>query len=878
MDFGTRVRAALVTRYAPWATALRNQEWIDSEGQLRADAQASAFQQIFNTVSTGYNEGVPIVGSDGVVRISEDPNLALGKIVDRIDKLKQFKNPRHVVSAVLRALRGEEILKADEATRRQIANLRTRADIAEVASQSAKKRDDIIKYNNEAKKLRKEAKALEDTVGKVEGEGREKVVTQSVIDDARAVLDAHDDVAKIVEDIHNLNRALVDLWENAGLVDAETADTWRSNPGYIPLYKSQEDILSDPASHIKVLGAGTKSVGEIKKLMGGTHEVNVLENMQRHYAFMTTAAAQNLLRINAAYQLGQVGVMRRISKDAAANNPLAIMFKDNGEKIYYECDDPVMFEAFQASIPLTHPFFTRFTQPMARFFRAVTLVNPVFWYKQIIRDPIHASIVSGTGIVTPLDATSAFLKILRGKSGTYKALSKEGVVGAIDSLTDPKKFAESFERKKGAWNKFKDAAMHLHESADAATRVAVYDAAHKQALKRGYTKEKAHTYATMKAREVINFSNQGKSQAVQVLRASVPFFSAAINSLDVVARAATGADVPPAERAAAKKMFYSRIAALSAMSAGYAMLMQDDEEYKKLQNANDWAMNWLIPTGNKDSPFFKIPVPFELGIPTKILPELWVRLNAGTLTVREAKKVVVQALQSAMPPLPIPLVFKTPLETVMNYDLFTHRTIEGRGEENKLVEDRVKGASELAKYMSKDLGLSGLGLSPAKIEHLGHGLGTELWAASTLLADAYLNKDKVTPIEPLSKSLPLAHSLLTKPDTERMVNLFYEIEADAKQMHMSMVGKRNAGKIEEFKADMADPEKAKLFRAAKPLRNIADNMAKVSRQMERVKNTQTTAQEKKTREEMTAELERLKSVYNNMAVTGYQIAKKLGVD
>ena len=440
-------------------------------------------------------------------------------------------------------------------------------------------------------------------------------------------------------------------------------------------------------------------------------------------------------------------------------------------------------------------------------------------------------------------------------------------------MTDPKKFAESFERKKGAWNKFKDTAMRLHESADAATRVAVYDAAHKDAINRGYTSEKAHTYATMKAREVINFSNQGKSQAIQVIRASVPFFSAAINSLDVVARAASGLDVPPAERAAAKKMFYSRIAALSAMSAGYAMLMQDDEEYKKLQNANDWAMNWLIPTGNKQSPFIKVPVSFELGIPTKILPELWVRLNAGTLTAREAKKVALQAVQSALPPLPIPLVFKTPLETVMNYDLFTHRTIEGRGEENKLIEDRVKGASGLAKYMSKDLGLSGLGLSPAKIEHLGHGLGTELWAASTLLADAYLNKDKVTPVEPLSKTLPLAHSLLTKPDTERMVNLFYEIEADAKQMHMSMVGKRNAGKIEEFKADMADPEKAKLFRAAKPLRGIADNMAKISRQMERVKNTQTM-----TREEMTAELDRLKGVYNNMAVTGYQIAKKLNVD
>ena len=808
-DMATRIRAALVTRYAPWTKALENKEFVDAEGKLRADLQGSAYQQIYNVTRTGHAEGIPVMGADGTVVIQES-HLAPQKIQKRIDAL-DFNNPRHVVASVLRVLRGEELLNDPET-----------AD-------------------------------------------KEKVVTQEAIDEAHALLRDHPELSQVVSDVHDLNAHLLNLLENSGLVSKEAADVWRKNKNYIPLYKSMEDIVTDPSRHH--LFGGTKSVAEIKKLMGSEQQVNVLENMIRHYTFATMGAAQNILRKNATEQLEHVGAMTKITEAEAANNPLAVMFKEDGKKVFYEAHDPVMFEAFQAAQPLVHPFFTKFTKPMTKVFRAATLVNPVFWYKQLVRDSLHATLSADVGIITPLNAATQMLKILRGKSETYKKLTRAGVVGAVDALNDPRTFSEAFARKPSKWHTMSEKIMKVHESADAATRVAVYESVYARAIKDGKTPAQAETLATMRAREIINFSNQGKSQAIQVIRASVPFFSAAINSLDVVARAATGVGIPAHERAAAKRLFYTRVASLAALSAGYAIAMQDDEDYKKLRNSNDWAMNWLIPTGNKDAPFFKVPVPFELGLFTKVLPELWVRLNSGTITKREAKATVLQTVGQSLPPMPLPLVFKTPLEAWMNYNTFTGRPIEGPGEANLPVSERGKNASEIAKAIGHTLNLS-----PAKIDHVGRGLLTELWGTTSILADAYLNKDKVTPEKHIAE-YPLMHGLVTRPDTERMVNNFFELETEARQMHQAIQGKLTSGRLAEFKEDMADPEKAKLYRGAAPLRHISDNMSKLRKAMERVKNDQ-----KLSKEQMTAELDRLNKSYNNMAINGYQIAKKLGIE
>jgi len=501
-------------------------------------------------------------------------------------------------------------------------------------------------------------------------------------------------------------------------------------------------------------------------------------------------------------------------------------------------------------------------------------MNPVFWFKQLVRDPIHASLVADTGIITPFHSAAAMAKILAGKSDTYKKLQREGVVGAIEQFKDAKQFAESFGKERGRIGKALDKLEHIHESSDAATRVVVYDSAYARAKKRGMSDEKAHTYATNQAREVINFSNMGKSQAMQVIRASVPFFSATMNSLDVVARAATGHGLSPAEKAKAKQLFYTRALGLATLSVGYALTMQDDKDYQKLQNTNDWMKNYLFPNPLEKGTFIKVPIPFEIGYFTKVLPELWVRMASGTLTTKEAGRAAREGFLSTLPPVPLPLLLRTPLETIMNYDMFTGRPIERLGQENLPVEERGRReASEISKFISRDLGLSKAGLSPAKVEHLARGVMTELWGVTTLLSDAYLHKDNPRATRSLAESVPLAHGLFTKPDTDRLVNTFYEAEEAAKQRRTAMSGDVKSGRLQEFKEALQDPKKRAMYAAAPGLRKIADSMASLRHRMDNINDNP-----KLTKEQKTAEIAKLKQNYNNLAARGATISNRLGLD
>ena len=150
---------------------------------------------------------------------------------------------------------------------------------------------------------------------------------------------------------------------------------------------------------------------------------------------MTTAAAQNVTRKNAARALELFGAAQRTNPE----DKQAVMFKENGKEVYYHIADPMALEAFQAASVITDPLL-KAARAYTKVFRAVTLVNPLYWYRQLIRDPLHANVVSQTGMVTPIGATIAFAKILAGKSKEYDEIKRRGIVGAVDALSDPARF------------------------------------------------------------------------------------------------------------------------------------------------------------------------------------------------------------------------------------------------------------------------------------------------------------------------------------------------------------------------------------------------------------------------------------------------------
>ena len=868
----SKIQTSFVDSSAGLRRALSDLDTFDMNGKLRADMLHSKFDQIYNIIRESFNSGPVVLSSDGGVMASENKQLALRDIFKRIDSLK-FDEPRGTFFTVMRISAGEENLRKD-IVNRGIAN-----DAIEAANnldEFAKDVSDKVKYGQlkaQSAALRKEAKKILDRVGvapEVDGKrlGTEKLVTKEHIDQARSLLDKNPEMAPIMADIYSLLRASVDLWEKTGLVNNEVANEWRSNPSYIPLYKSMDDLYDDPNEYIKVLKSGPKSIKEVKRLEGGTHAVNVGENLVKHITFMTGAAAQNQLRKAAVSNLSMVDdTVKRTHPD----DKQAVMFKVDGKKIYYHIDDPMVLEALETAMPSLSGW-AKFTQPYTKVFRTATLVNPLYWYRQVIRDPLHANLVSQTGIVHPGQAMVAMAQIIAGEAGlksktfkNYEALKRQGVVGAVDALTDPKQFIKAMASKPGVLKKSGAWVMRIHEAADAATRVIVYEAGLKEAKQRGLSGQKAQNFATMRAREIINFAKKGNSEAIANIRATVPFFSSALNSMDTIARAATGMGLNKKEAARARKMFATRALVLASVSAAWALHLQDDEDYIK---SPDWVNSWLIPTGLKDSPFWKLPIPFEAGFFFKVLPELMVRLVSGTLTPKEARgEAGKAAMQLLVPPVPFAQIVKPALEVVGNYDTFTKRPIESVADLSKTKEQRDSKASDLAKFVSK-----ATPLSPNQIEHLGKGYFTELWAVTALLAENFLHEGPAKPEKYLGE-IPIIKGVLTKPEQDKTVNQFYEIEKAAAEISNTVKGARKAGEKNVYEEMMADPEKAKLFRAYPSLNNTSDRISKLRKNIERIKNDPATTPAEKTKR-----IRGVQQQINKAAEQGMATAKRLKLD
>jgi hypothetical protein len=416
--------------------------------------------------------------------------------------------------------------------------------------------------------------------------------------------------------------------------------------------------------------------------------------------------------------------------------------------------------------------------------------------------------------------------------------------------------------------------MRMHEASDAATRVAIFKNEKAYALKQGMSEKDAVNYAVHKARESINFAVRGNSKTLNVLRHSIPFFSAAVTSLDTLYRTATGYGLNPAEKKAAQDLFMKRAAMMVVFSAVYAMLMQDDEDYKKLpDNVKD--DNWLLPSpiGSAGS-FIKIPIPFEVGFLFKTIPEGAVRYMADTSTGKEVLGSYFRSLRRSLPgeAVLIPQAFKPALESVFNYSLFTGRAIEGMSDQGLPVEMRGPNAGEFAKSLSR-LGLSEIGLSPAKIDHLVQGYLAELGSFSTGMASSVITK--ATGKEPPAKNLEnqgFFKAFLTDPNTSKPATDFYDLVKNSQEAVNAVNRMKKEGRVEELKEFISDEENIKLMSVAPSLRRIQDQMAQVRSQINILKRDY-----EGDPEERREKINRLQKIYDQVARQGYRVMEAAGV-
>jgi hypothetical protein len=219
------------------------------------------------------------------------------------------------------------------------------------------------------------------------------------------------------------------------------------------------------------------------------------------------------------------------------------------------------------------------------------------------------------------------------------------------------------------------------------------------------------------------------------------------------------------------------------------MLVSDDEEYKK-QEQETKDNNWIIPAIGA-----KIPIPFEVGVLFKVIPERIMAYSFGNDTGEDLQKSMIRAAVSTFAFNPIPQTVKPILEAVVDYNMFTMRPILGQGMKDIEPEFQVgPSTSNFATVLAQSLGLS-----PMKVDHIIKGYtGTMgMYAIDTIdmVMDQFGDSPKPTK---RFEQLPIIKRFASDPEARGYVTQYYELKdaVDTTVRTMNLLEK--TGQVDEY--------------------------------------------------------------------------------
>ena len=513
------------------------------------------------------------------------------------------------------------------------------------------------------------------------------------------------------------NGYTVQFLQDTGVVDPETAEMWRDQSDYIPFYRQVEGAETPNAPNIF---GGLTGSADLKAIKGSKKEINVpmLEAISMNLNAAISMGMKNVAQQRIVRDMRNLGLAREVKPGQRTTGEAVVTFKVDGNRRNFIIDDPLIYESLTVEPAGGFEQLISKTAGLpARLLREMVTREPGFVIANMLRDSLSAFVTSGSKFTPVIDT-------IFGYAQGMEKLERTGVVGGYDYKNDPENIGEYAgkilqKRNKnvkqkdpifkffiGAW----DAMGQATTRSDAATRNAVY----KDVLAR--TGNEAE--ASFQAMEVLNFGRRGSNVGMRIATATIPFLNARLQGLDVLYRGLSGKSSANRElsRGQAARSAFARGSLIAASTAIYYAMFSDDEQYKE-QTEEVKDNYWIIPTASGVP--VRVPIPFEVGLLFKTLPERIIdSYNEGT-TPREAQQSVQRAVFGTLgiqPPQAI-----TPLiEAYMNYDLYTGRPVTPVFIEGNLDPQfqELASTSEIAKNMSKVVGIS-----PIKIDHLMNGYG-----------------------------------------------------------------------------------------------------------------------------------------------------------
>jgi hypothetical protein len=749
------------------------------------------------------------------------------------------------------------------------------------------------------------------------------------------------------KDVMALNRSVLNVALMNGLIDREAYQRFANDMFYIPFYRAMEDGQLE-----SVRTASRLSNQEFSRMLKGDNDKpfgDLMENTLRNWSHILSASMKNLAsntiltdardagfvmpalkpglewKTDANGQNGKVvnsatgnvvgnGELVQTRVDADGQEKLVAMTESkkgatdlvhtqvDGVTTYHHIIDPLLLESVGKitelgprglAVDIMRPFkdLLRFGVTASPTFKAYNLIRESIQsaalsdlsgnlvknvysglYDSGKDSPIYRSALAGGGVFN-------FGSVLEGdRSEAVKKLISRGV-DAATILDTPEKVKHVFST---IWHKYED----LGNKAENANRIALY----KQLMKpvseggKGYT----HLEASFAARDLINFTAMGSSNAIRFVSATVPFFNARLQGLYKLGRdgvlpttrvfynSVTGKqlDLTDVQKA---KAFTSVTGAVALASIALYMAYKDDEDFQKREQWDRDAFWWGKIPGTDIA--IRVPKPFETGAIATLVERTVEQMMDKDVETKRFTDALSRMVWQTFSMNPVPQFVKPLVDIYANKNPFTSAPIETAGMERLSKQERRTDATSpiaialggVSNVMSKVTGES-TELSPIQIDYMiraymgwlgGTIASTSAQAIKPFNGGVYPDLDYTKQI-----SLGFAEKLPTAQST--YLTDFYQNNIKIQQAYADM---RHYAELQQSdKVLEVLKEKQSEIMMSKFYDKTAKNLANIRQQILMISNPSFTGM---TGEQKKEEIQRLKLLMSQVAQQTEEARKSL---
>jgi hypothetical protein len=580
------------------------------------------------------------------------------------------------------------------------------------------------------------------------------------------------------------NKGLIQLNVQAGAMSKELGDKLSKLENYVPLYREVNGNVEMFLGNEQPVRLGDlKNQPYLKELVGGDDLIiDVFASSVRNTQMLTNMALTNMATRNVAFALQQIGIAK-IHKGKGSATGNILRYKKDGDDFFAFIDTQAKKDIFgdipdklivqgMEGIQVTLPWVIRALSYPTNLLKKMITRDPRYAVRQVFRESMATYMTAGTDRRHLMSSMTSIGRVLAGKDKTYTDLQRAGVLTGNVTSGTPEEIAKRLEHlaygRSGWVDKGLAGLDALAMAGEGATKISLFESFIRQGLS-----ERDAYFATL---EAANMTRRGLSPSAYYANMLIPFFNAGVQGIDILYRSLSG-KMPYDEKLKVQRKLIMRGILMAGITAAYATLMSDDEAYKNAPPEQRYA-NWFVRIPGVSEPF-RIPIPFEVGLLFKAIPEgIWNGLTTEEKGIDIAKDLSSQILRSLPGNLtetgiPIPAGAKPIVELAANMSFFTGRDI---------VDARMEGVDKAFQYRDKTPELlkvlgpvfQAVNLSPAQAEHLIRGYTGSLGIGILSLSDAVFSSDVVGPVSKRITDVPIAGGLFQPNDAGRVIDDAYE--------------------------------------------------------------------------------------------------------